>query len=156
MTKDTKPSHRIKSRKNKALTERQEKFLEYWADVEGPAFGDAKKAKQLAGYSDNTTVAEVIKPLPDDVIDVVNTYMLSETLKAAKAIVDVRDDPAQYGANTKLKAADSILDRGGIVKKAQVEIKQETPSAVFFLPAKTGMFSDSDDSDEYDDDYDEY
>jgi len=117
-------------------TELQQLFIDALSDPNSPTFGDAQKSKVAAGYSDNTKLKDIMGGIPDDVIDAVNIYILSEAIGAAKAIVEVRKDPNQLGAANKLKAADSLLDRSGVVKKQQVEIKQESPTAIFFLPAK--------------------
>ncbi len=126
------------------LTVKQQAFVDAWSDPTSDTFGDAYKSKLAAGYSETTHTSSILSVIPTEVLKAVDMYLLSESMKAAKAVMDVRDDPAQLGAGTKLKAADSILDRSGLVKKSQVEVIQESPSAIFVFPAKDSDESEAD------------
>ena len=135
------------TKNKKGLTEKQQAFYNAYTDVDNlKTFGDAGASKTAAGYSPYTSSLEVLNAMPNEILDAINTYILGESMKSAKSIVDVRNDPSQLGAANKLKAADSILDRGGIVKKSQVEVVQENPSGIFFLPAKEPNSRDESDS----------
>ena len=48
----------------------------------------------------------------------------------------VLDDPSAMGARNSIAAAAQILDRTGLVKKEQVEVKN-TGGAMFILPPKS-------------------
>ena len=52
--------------KKKILTEKQELFLEFLC---GEAKGDIRSAMNLAGYSENTKVSEVVSSLKDEIVD---------------------------------------------------------------------------------------
>ena len=128
--------------KNK-LTDKQQLWYEAFTNVDNlKTFGDAFESKLAAGYSSNTNTFQIINSMPTEILEAINTFILSESMKAAKAIVDVRNNPAQFGAANKIKAASDILDRGGIVKKQQVEIVQDNPSQIFIIPAKTTLPTD--------------
>jgi len=131
-----------KTSSGRKISEKQQAFLDILTDPESPAFGDIIKAKNAAGYSPNTKASEVLDGLGDALIEAANTQILTESIKSVTAIVEIRDDPSQIGAANKLKAADSLLDRAGVVKKSQVEVKHEAPSTIFILPAKADLDSD--------------
>jgi len=56
--------------------------------------------------------------------------------KAAWGMVDVLNDPSAMGARNTVSAAREILDRTGLIKKEQVEVKN-TGGAMFILPPKS-------------------
>ena len=58
----------------KNLTEKQQKFLAALFDEAG---GDARLAKKMAGYSDETRLSEVVKPLKDEIMEATKEYMLT-------------------------------------------------------------------------------
>ena len=57
--------------------------------------------------------------------------------KAVFGITDVLDDPSAMGAKNSIAAAKEVLDRTGLVKKEQVEVKTNG-GGMFILPPKTG------------------
>jgi hypothetical protein len=58
-------------------------------------------------------------------------------LKALKVLEDsMGDKAAEIKQDVRLKAADSVLDRGGLVKKSGVELSAQALPAVMVLPAK--------------------
>lgn len=61
--------------------------------------------------------------------------MAANAAKAAMAYSKTLDDPAEFGAANRVKAANEILDRIGLAKKATLEV-QGQPSAVIILPPK--------------------
>jgi hypothetical protein len=56
--------------------------------------------------------------------------------KAAWSMVDVLDDPGAMGARNSIAAASQLLDRTGLIKKEQLEVKN-TGGAMFILPPKS-------------------
>jgi hypothetical protein len=103
--------------------------------LSGEAKGDLHAAKRIAGYSDSTALADVIRPLKDHIIALAKDVLVNASLKAAFGLIDVIDSPAQMGAAHKVKASTEILNRVGITPPE--DGKDTGPkSAVFILPPK--------------------
>jgi hypothetical protein len=122
-------------KKKRELTEKQELFLHYLAS---DAKGDLRAAAKLAGYSDHTTMNEIMGNLIEEIKEIADKLIATNAVKAVFGITDTLDNPAQIGAQHKLNAAKEILDRVGIVKKDVTQTQQKTGGAVFFLPEKDG------------------
>lgn len=116
----------------KVLTEKQEAFLEA---LLGEARGDIRRAMDLAGYSEHTKVKEVVGPLKEEITERAAMMLAMNAPKAAFGMVNVLDDPTALGARNQINAAKEILDRTGLVKKEQVEVKA-TGGGMFILPPK--------------------
>ena len=96
-------------------TEKQRLFLEALMSEE--CRGNIRKAMTAAGYASNTMLA-------------------MNAPKEAFSMRDVLDDPSAMGARNSIAAAAQILDRTGLVKREQVEVKN-TGGAMFILPPKS-------------------
>ena len=118
--------------KPKEYTEKQQAFLEA---LTGEARGNIRQAMTLAGYAKTTKTAEVVRPLQDEIIERASMMLAMNAPKAAFGIIGVLDDPSAMGARNSVAAAREILDRTGIVKKEQIEVKGPE-SGVFILPPK--------------------
>lgn len=119
------------------LTEKQELLASFFADEESEAHLDFAKARNLAGYSSKTPRRDILSDsLLDELRRIQEEYLVMHGGKAARAYTNILENPSQLGASNKIKAADSILDRAGVVKKSQVEVKQDTPTAIIVIPAK--------------------
>jgi hypothetical protein len=66
------------------LTEKQAKFLEVLFEQAG---GDVVRAKELAGYSDNSPTSEIIKCLKDEIMERTQLYMARNAPRAAMSLV---------------------------------------------------------------------
>ena len=117
--------------RNKQLTEKQQKFLDCLIDTGG----DPKKAAELAGYSGNHY--QVVKSLKNEIVDLATDVLAHSAPEAAFKLVDIMktDRPIPQVAN-KLHAAQSILDRVGVVKKERLDVNHNVGGGVFILPAK--------------------
>ena len=104
----------------KNLTEKQQKFLAPLFDEAG---GDARLAKKMAGYSDETRLSEVVKPLKDEIMEATKEYMAYVAPKAAMAMVGVVSDPTALGNRDRLAASREILDRVGVIKTEKVQVE---------------------------------
>ena len=115
----------------KTLTDKQQKFLDCLIEHNG----NAKLAAQEAGYSGNHY--QVVKSLKNEIIDLATDILANSAPQAALKMVDIMntDMPIPQVAN-KLQAAQTILDRVGVVKKERVEGDHKTNGGVFILPAK--------------------
>lgn len=118
----------------KKYTEKQELFLEA---LMGEAKGNLREAMRIAGYSDKTKLNEVVGPLKQEIVDRASTVLALNAPKAAFSMLGVLDDPTALGARNQINAAKEVLDRTGLVKKEQVEVKN-TGGAMFILPPKQG------------------
>ena len=117
--------------RNNQLTEKQQKFLDCLIDTGG----DPKKAAELAGYSGNHY--QVVKSLKNEIVDLATDVLAHSAPEAAFKLVDIMktDRPIPQVAN-KLQAAQSILDRVGVVKKERLDVNHNVGGGVFILPAK--------------------
>lgn len=116
----------------KELTPQQELFLDA---LGGAAKGDYRKAKDMAGYSANTTINSITKGLADEILELTKNMMVMYGPKAAHTYEDILTDKAGMNAREKLNTANQILDRIGLVKKEQIEVEAKGASIVL-LPAK--------------------
>ena len=116
----------------KVLTEKQEAFLEALC---GEAKGNFRQAMRTAGYSDSTTIKEVAGVLKNEIIERASMILALNAPKAALGIVEVLDDPSSMGARNAVSAAREVLDRTGLIKKEQIEVKSND-GGIFILPPK--------------------
>lgn len=123
----------------KSLTTKQESFLDLLMQCDG----DAKKAAELAGYSNNSHYA-VVKALKSEILDLAEGMLALNAPKAAAKMINILDsDEPIPQANIKLQAAQTILDRVGVSKSERLDIKVETPNGIFILPAKKQTIIDA-------------
>ena len=119
--------------KKKELSDLQKAFLYH---LVGDAKGDFGKAKEMAGYSPNTPVAEIVRALRDEIIDAAKDVLVLNVGKAAHAITDQIDNPDKAGASISARAALEVLDRVGVVKSTG-DISLKVPEGgLVILPAK--------------------
>jgi hypothetical protein len=116
----------------KKYTEMQEAFLEALC---GEARGNIREAMNMAGYSPNTRINEVVGPLRDEIVSRASDLLAMNAPRATFSMIDVLHDPGAMGARNAVAAATQILDRAGLVKKEQVEIKGPE-GGIFILPPK--------------------
>jgi len=116
---------------SRQLTDNQQKFLEVLFEE---ARGDFVKAKKLAGYSDTYSTRHIVESLETEIADLTKRFISRVGVKAAYSMFEVMEDPTALGNKEKMSAARDILDRGGF--KAKDEIKIETDTPLFILPAK--------------------
>jgi len=128
------------SKKNRNLTEKQEKFLDA---LSGEAQGDIKAAVQVAGYEDTSYYA-VVKSLRQEIIDTANTILAHSAPRAAKKLVEVleSDEPIQQ-VNAKLQAAQTLLDRVGVAKRESLNVNHNHSGGIFILPDKKETIIDA-------------
>lgn len=119
----------------KELTENQQKLLDllFSDDWDGK---DVRKLMDKAGYSKGTDVSHTLSSIRDEFLKRSELSLLIKTPKAMRVIDQVLDTPKPMGADTRLKAAEMIFDRTGLVKKEKLEIEGELSNAILVLPAK--------------------
>lgn len=119
--------------KYKDLTPMQQAFLEA---LSGDAKGDLKKAKKLAGYSDNTKLNEIIGPLKDHIIEISRNILAMGSIKASLTLIDILDSPNKLGAKTAIEAAKQVLDRTGVISEAEENRAMNNTGVIVIMPPK--------------------
>jgi len=117
--------------KQKAYTELQIKFLAALIETKG----NNREAARLAGYSDNTPMADIIGPLKEEILELSMHILAGDAVKAAMSYGEIIDKPDTIGANNKIAAANEILNRIGIIKKEE-KPKEGPKQVIFLLPPK--------------------
>ena len=122
----------VKSQKRN-LTDIQEKFLDV---LFGEAQGNPREAAKLAGYSEHS-YPKVIRNLKREITELAENHLSTHSAKAATRLTNLMDeDGTTPHANIRLAAANSVLDRVGIVKKDQLDINMKALHGIFILPPK--------------------
>ena len=125
------------------LTDKQEKFLEHLVDTKG----NLKLSAELAGYRGNHY--QVLKSLKEEIIDLASNVLAREAPSAAFKLVEImHSDEAVPQANVKLQAAQTLLDRVGVIKKEKLDVN--VTGGIFILPKKETIDLSADDV-EYED-----
>lgn len=118
----------------KTLTHKQRAFLSF---LGGEAQGDIREAMTMAGYSTNTRPEEVVGSLSEEIIEISNKLISTNSVKAVSKLLGILDNPNKPGTKEVLAAAKELLDRAGIFKDRNnntgTVIKTDN---VFILPAK--------------------
>jgi hypothetical protein len=113
------------------LTDKQQMFLTVLFEE---AKGNYVQAKKLAGYSETYSTKEIVEGLEEEIAALTRKFITRVGVKAAYSMFEVLQDPTALGNKEKMLAAKDLLDRGGF--KARDEIKIETDTPLFILPAK--------------------
>ena len=117
------------------LTDMQEKFLDV---LFAEARGNPREAARLAGYSENS-YSKVIRNLKKEITELAENHLSTHSAQAANRLIALLDeDGTTPQASIRLAAANSILDRVGLVKKDQLDINMKALHGIFILPAKDG------------------
>ena len=123
------------------LTDMQEKFLDV---LFAEAKGNPREAARLAGYSENS-YSKVIRNLKKEITELAENHLSTHSAQAANRLIALLDeDGTTPQASIRLAAANSILDRVGIVKKDQLDINMKALHGIFILPAKDSPNKDED------------
>ena len=129
--------------KKRELTDKQKSFLENLVETQG----DAKKAAELAGYSSH--YHHVVKTLKSEILELTQEILANSAPKAAFKLVEIMtsNKPIVQAAN-KLTAAQTLLDRVGVVKVDKVDVNHTmTSGGIFLMPDKTPVVIDAEDAD---------
>ena len=117
----------------KELTLKQKTFLDNLVDCGG----NAKQAAELAGYAEGSYTS-VVKSLKKEILDISEGILAQNAPKAAMKLVNILDsDQPIPQANIRLQAAQTLLDRVGIVKTDKLNLNVEGSNGIFILPAKS-------------------
>jgi len=117
--------------KKRNLTEKQQAFLNNLVETGG----DFKKSAELAGYSGNHY--QILKSLKNEVVDIASDVLAREAPTAAFKLIEImKSDKPVPQANNKLAAAQTILDRAGVVKTDKLDVNHSVSGGIFILPEK--------------------
>lgn len=119
-------------KKDRVYTDQQRLFL----DALIPCQGDIRAAMDIAGYAKTTSERYVVDTLYEEIVEMTNKFLAGNAIRAAVKMTEVLVDPAAVGNANKLNAAKEILDRGGVTKKGNDEIKVPVGHGLLILPAK--------------------
>ena len=123
------------------LTDMQEKFLDV---LFAEAKGNPREAARLAGYSKNS-YSKVIRNLKKEITELAENHLSTHSAQAANRLITLLDeDGTTPQASIRLAAANSILDRVGIIKKDQIDVNMKALHGIFILPAKDNPKKDED------------
>ena len=129
-------SHLLKE-KNRTLTEKQRNFL----GTLSSNGGDVTSALQDAGYY-HTSRSNLIRSLREEIIEITRSQLVGSSIHAANRIVEGLDADGTIPSSqmdTRLKAAQDVLDRIGVSKRAEVEHTGTVTHGIILLPAKEPM-----------------
>lgn len=123
-----------------ALNEKQQIFVEAFCEAldAGVAESEAwKTAKTFAQYSENTARKDI---MTDEMATAIQLYynqkMVIKLAKANNKIDSLLEEPDQDGAAVLLGTVNSVLDRGGVIKKESKEITIKAPTGIVSMPPK--------------------
>ena len=125
------------------LTDMQEKFLDV---LFGEAQGNPREAARIAGYSEHS-YPKVVRNLKKEITELAESHLSTHSAKAANRLNTLLDeDVTTPQASIRLAAANSILDRVGIVKKDQLDVNMKALHGIFIFKAVDGTDKDKKES----------
>lgn len=117
------------------FSSQQELFMEYLFN-DPSCMNDTKLAADKAGYSSQSH-SRLVREVKDEILKRAQTELAMKAPKAVSRLVETLDEDGSIPkAETRLKAAQDVLDRVGIAKKQQVEIDTGNSSPLFFISSK--------------------
>ena len=119
------------------LTGKQKAFLQVLFDEAG---GNMVTAKKLAGYSETSSTAEIVKGLKEEILEPTQMYMAQNAPKAAVAMTGALYEPTELGIRDIMSAAKELLDRVGLVKTEKMQV--EASGGVMLMPPKAPVEDD--------------
>lgn len=122
-------------KKERELTDMQRAFIAAMSDPANK--GNARQCMTLAGYAESIAPHVVLNTLTEELVDVAHKLLARYGVKAAITMGDSLEKSNTADGRLALAAANSILDRIGVIKKTEGEINLKVPSGgLFILPAK--------------------
>ena len=91
------------------------------------------------GWLFGNSYSKVIRNLKKEITELAENHLSTHSAQAANRLIALLDeDGTTPQASIRLAAANSILDRVGLVKKDQLDINMKALHGIFILPAKDG------------------
>ena len=115
-------------------TSKQQAFLDA---LYANSTGDINQAMVSAGYKEGAGSTALVKSLKNEILEIANLILTRNAPKAANKLVNIMDSDAPIPqANQKLNAAQSLLDRVGLVKENRLQVDHNVTGGIFVMPAK--------------------
>lgn len=121
---------------HRALTDKQQRLIELLVDGVDP-----QKAKVEAGYSEKTSLMEVVKPISQEILEACRDRLVVSVPQAVLTLISGLGGKLPP-SKEKLAYAESVLDRTGLGKTETINMKTDGQQGIFFLPAKQLMKED--------------
>ena len=120
------------------LSSQQQLFLDlvYEDGLPYDLIEKSKEVKEKAGYAKTTNVYQILRPLKDEIIKRNYELMVMGSAQPINVLQEIVRTPTKPGADTAIKAANSLLDRSGFGKKETQEVEIKENKGVVILPAK--------------------
>lgn len=116
------------------LTEQEELFLAYIE--KSPKISDAARAMGIHYQQ----AYDIYSKLKDVIMDRARSQLTLGAMKAVHTTLEMLDaDASTEKGELRLAAAEKILDRVGITKHTNVEVRVESENGLFILPAKAPL-----------------
>lgn len=128
--------------KKRNYTEKQQAFLDAMYDSKT---GDVRQAMIKAGYDAQAPSTFLLQSLSNELIEIASHTLAKNAPKAANKIVDimVSEEPIPQ-VTQKLQAAQTLLDRVGVVKEQKMNVDHTVSGGIFIMPSKDEMTIDVD------------
>lgn len=108
-----------------------ELFIEHFLEC-----GDVKEAAEKAGF-DRKSGKQLFKKLKERIQNALEDEMVMSQVQAMKVVKDTMGVKAvEPKQEIRLRAAQDVLDRGGLTKKTSIDLGGSALPAVMVLPAK--------------------
>ena len=121
-------------------TSKQQAFLDA---LYANSTGDINQAMVSAGYKEGAGSTALVKSLKNEILEIANLILTRNAPKAANKLVNIMDSNTPIPqANQKLNAAQSLLDRVGLIKENRLQIDHNVTGGIFVMPAKEEIIID--------------
>ena len=119
--------------KKRKYTEKQQSFLDAMYDSKT---GDVRQAMTVAGYDSSAPSTFLLQSLSSELIEIATHTLAKNAPRAANKIVDIMtSDMPIPQVNQKLQAAQTLLDRVGVVKEQKMNVDHNVSGGIFIIPA---------------------
>lgn len=126
----------VKQSKKRELTELEQKFLDFLFSED--AQGNPTIAKELAGYSPNTSTYGILKQLSEEIRERAKQTLATYSGQAVWTLINMLGSNASdAGAMNKIKAAQEILNRAAIKENEESNTLNVPKTGLVILPAKS-------------------
>ena len=116
------------------LSEKEELFLAYIES--NPKIADVARAMDLPYNS----VYEMYTKLKEVILDRARASLTLGAVKAVQTTLELMDaDASTEKGELRLAAAEKVMDRVGLTKHTNVEVRVESENGLFILPAKAPL-----------------
>ena len=133
--------------KKRVYTDKQQAFLDAMYDSNT---GDVRQAMVVAGYDMAAPSTFLLQSLSNELIEIASHTLAKNAPRAANKIVDIMasNEPIPQ-VNQKLQAAQTLLDRVGVVKEQKMNVEHNVSGGISIMPAKEELIVEEAEEVEY-------